>query len=1651
MKKLKNFISIFTIIMLAVIIGNITMVNADGTIATSDKWNINSAGNLLSSSGYNVFSDNGKTVMRGYYKSFSPKRVPTATATTTKDSGITITRNDSPAYNASTAPAGATQYITGSNSYDIKSFSSGTKTLTNTSVRFDKLYEIGGEDIDAVVQIDKVVTTFNNVYVKVYVNKTNVANPYLGFGCYTDGTATINASLSNSFSKKNSSKNVAYCVVYTTIKLYDQDNQPFTNEKLIFYPSDLDARPGLDFYEIGKLPETSNEYIYLPRSENNIKMDSNGLLSSTYDNSSNEGWDSVNAQKVSLVFANYSGLTNDNASNRGIVSWAHGWYYETAATTYNGSPGQTDVTFLLPLVHVTYLSDEGGDITGVKDEDGNAIAKNNDGGPNDTLADETLHYGDNPSGELDTIRENYCKRTYWTANKTIYLDRKKNNKKTVGAHITDAELLLAKITEDTAFTLHHSKCIDPSKNYASDSNIKKDEPVKVGDIITYEIKYANTETTSQNITITDTLSAGLEYVEKVSGDALKSGTGTTGTITFIDSNVPDYTERTLVYKVRVTSVALTNNIVSNKAKIKVGNNAEISLDELKNPVPEKTYASDTPSGNNGSVVKKDNVIKYSIKYTNPSSESKTVRIVDTLSKGLSYVTSSGKVNNAVVNVSTTTNSAGQTVITMTKSIAANATEEFTYNAKVTGETTLVKNNATIKYNSLPEISLDELKNPVPSKEYASDTPSGKNGSAVASGSTIKYSIKYANALNSAQTVTIKDTISKGLSYVSGSAKMGSTTVTPTITNNSNGTTTLTFTKSVSANASEALVYSVKVNGEETIVKNGATIKYGNNPEVSLNELKNPVPSKSYSPSTTAGLNNTEVKNGDKIKYSIKYANMTSSSSTVTIRDTLSKGLTYVSGSAKVGTTAITPTVSSNSDGTTTLVFTKSVSSGASEELVYEAKVNGAATLVQNGATIKYGNDSEIVLNPLKNAVPTKEYNPDTPSGLNGDVVKKGDTINYVIKYANAYSTNQTVTITDTISKGLQYVSGSAKIGTTSVNPTITTNSDGSTKMVWTKTVTSGTVEELKYSVKATGEKVVVQNSASVKFGSNPLVDLNKLKNPVPTKKYASDTPSGKDGAAVGKGNIIKYSISYANVFTNSETVVITDILSKGISYVSGSAKVGSTAVTPVVTNNSDGTTKLVFTRTIAASTEEALTYNVKVTGGVGLVKNNAKIKYNSTGTEIPLDELKNPVPSKEYASDTPSGKDGAAVAKGGIIKYSIKYGEATGSNQTIVITDTLSKGLEFVSGSAKIGTTVLNPIVVNNTDGTTVLTWTKTLNANAQEELTYSVKATGEATIVNNKAKIKISNNPDINLDELKNTVPSKSYASDTPNGANNRAVKIGEQIKYSIKYANTTGSSQTVVITDKISKGLELVNGSAKVGSTTITPTKTVNSDGTTTLVFTKTVANNAQEELVYNVKVLKGVPIVNNNAKIKYGNNSEIVLNMLKNPVPDKAYASDSASGKNGAEVAEGERIKYSIKYSNVKSGTDAVVITDTLSIGLEYVSGSAKIGNTSVTPTVTRNSDKTTTITLSKSLAGNTTEELTYEALVVGDVSKVENNASIKYNNDPEIALTKLINPLVPSTEIPNVGTKASIIGAIAGLVLVGFGGYTIYKRKHIRRYT
>ena len=607
MKKIKRLLIVISVVFMA-IVGNVLAAESPSSvighvpsIAVDERWNANDPGELLNNQGYSTFMDGG-SIIKGKYSPFTPKKVPTAEAIKTVDSGYTIVRDDSQTYTAAEAAAnGLTRYMIKSNGYKISTFASGITTFANTSLRFDSLYEIGGEEVDAVLQLDKVVTTLDNVYVRVYVNQTNVKSPYLGFGCYAGENASINTEFSSTFNRKDPSKNVAYCLVFATVKLYEKDGTPLINEKTIFYPGDIDGSEGsgdLNIYEIAKLPTKSNSNVFLPKSNTSLRMDSNGLISSDFNNSDNGEWFDSDTQKVSLVLANLPSLTNE-----GIVSYAHGWYFETNNTTFTGSYGQTDVTFLLPVVHVTYLSDDGGDITGAKDEDGNTLPKDKDGGANDTLADETLLYGDNPNGETDTLRKGYCKRTYWTADKPIVLDRRKTKSIAVGNHISDAELLIAKITEDTVFTLHHEKCADPVKDYDSNSAITSTSTtVKVGDIITYRITYANTSTTAQNIIITDTLSKGLQYVGTVKGsNAVKSGTATTGTIKFIDSNVPANTEgRVLMYKVKVTKDAV--NFVENDASVKVGNDPAIDLNPLRNPLKSEVPVPDTASNTSGIII-----------------------------------------------------------------------------------------------------------------------------------------------------------------------------------------------------------------------------------------------------------------------------------------------------------------------------------------------------------------------------------------------------------------------------------------------------------------------------------------------------------------------------------------------------------------------------------------------------------------------------------------------------------------------------------------------------------------------------------------------------------------------------------------------------------------------------------------------------------------------------------------------------------------------------------------------------------------------------------------------------------------------------------------------------------------------------------------
>ena len=657
--------------------------------------------------------------------------------------------------------------------------------------------------------------------------------------------------------------------------------------------------------------------------------------------------------------------------------------------------------------------------------------------------------------------------------------------------------------------------------------------------------------------------------------------------------------------------------------------------------------------------------------------------------------------------------------------------------------------------------------------------------------------------------------------------------------------------------------------------------------------------KEYSSDTPAGLDHAPVKIGDVIKYKIKYTNGDDDgTASVVITDKLSKGLQYQAGTARIGSAASEPTITNNSDGTTTLRWTTSLAAGSVGELTYSVKVtNLAVQIVQNDAFVTIG-DHDYDIAPLKNPIPTKTYAPQPNAGYDHAEVKAGDDIKYSIKLANVRDEEQVVTITDHLSKGLDY-NNDATITNATITSTTSNKNDetGETSIVWVLKVPASTANvNLLYSAKVNADaKNLVNNNATAKYGNDPVIQLAELHNPINVKEYASDTPYGLNGSIVQKGDTIKYKVSYANPYDNAENIVIKDIFSKGLEYQVGSAQVCNELTEQrtcekiatdkeSVTKNTDGTTTVLWTRdSVAKYAVETIEYTVKVTGETIKVQNNAWIKYGNR-PEVNINELKNPVPTKEYDKDTPSGYDQTAVAKGNRIRYSIKYVNVADEKITATIKDTISKGIVYIKGTSKIGNESIGDPTMSK-DGKT-LTWSRELDKDQEETLTYEVMVTGETLIVNNKATMIYSNNPEVErfLNKLYNPVPRKTYAKDTKAGKNGATVKKGDVITYSIKYNNVKDLKQTIIITDHLSKGLKYRKGTAKINGKAVEPDSVTTDANGTMLIWMTELEAGGKAELVYGARVTGTKMLVENNADIQYGHDPVIHLDELRNPLVPK-----------------------------------------------------------------------------------------------------------------------------------------------------------------------
>ena len=246
---------------------------------------------------------------------------------------------------------------------------------------------------------------------------------------------------------------------------------------------------------------------------------------------------------------------------------------------------------------------------------------------------------------------------------------------------------------------------------------------------------------------------------------------------------------------------------------------------------------------------------------------------------------------------------------------------------------------------------------------------------------------------------------------------------------------------------------------------------------------------------------------------------------------------------------------------------------------------------------------------------TAEGNPGT--SINGQLVQVGSKLVYTINWVNdavdesGKAVAADIVVRDQIPAGTAYVEDSASDGGVynADTNTLTWNLDTQ------KANASGTVS---FTVEVTEAALnnKVENQASIQIGENKIETTSKPEVFVPGKKV-EDANKGD----IQVGDVLTYTVSYANPGKDFATVTITDKLPKGLTYVDGSASGGGSfdkAENKLTWKINDVKAGAAGTVTFEARVNEsALTNGIANTANVQLGDHTPVVDTNTTPENLP--------------------------------------------------------------------------------------------------------------------------------------------------------------------------------------------------------------------------------------------------------------------------------------------------------------------------------------------------------------------------------------------------------------------------------------------------
>lgn len=904
---------------------------------------------------------------------------------------------------------------------------------------------------------------------------------------------------------------------------------------------------------------------------------------------------------------------------------------------------------------------------------------------------------------------------------------------TLTVRVTDDAVLTGSIENrasiqigDNKVTTNATETFVPGK-----SEITHPGSVKPGEtVLTYQIKFHNTDGANAKATVVDELGKGLEYqvgsalVNGKSAEPVVEGSSATGTtLTWNLSGLAADQDVIITFDVKVAQDG--PNTVENQATV---NGHETNVETTPFPTKDAKHVYKGDVLVDGKLVGVGETLTFKIDWWHDvtlDKDNSTVTVVDKLPDGM-------KPKNGTISDNGSYD-ADKGTITWTIKNADGKHGTVTFDAEVTdavieaakrGEVT---NIAKVNNHASQSVSIS-----VPTKTVAK--PEGQ-GSSIKVGDEVVYTINYKNTEAAAATVTITDVLPAGITYKADSA-------TP-VASYDEVNRTLTWTLADVASGESGSVFFTGVVNESAIkdgINNTAEVQLGENgPVISTN-----------TESTTMGTGDLSISK--QVKFAIAGVTAPTAEFTfdVTLTDAAGKRLTdtYSYEGAKQGEIKKGSGQIKLSDGQSITI--KGLPEGA-EYKVVEHKVDGFTAIddTMNGTIAK---------NQTAQAAFTNTYTPapivipgGAGSALQVKKVLKGrdwlpsESYSFELKavtvgapmpegkgnVATATVNNQTVSFGGiSFAKPGAYEYRIVETGT-SADANLTF-SKAEYKLVVTVKPNGAalTATSVLTQVKDdTGEKV----NKTLQVPGEVMTFTNTYKKPTQGKDVTAEGKPGTsiDGQLVQVGSELVYTIDWVNNAVNDKgeavtaDIIVTDVIPAGTSYVDKSATNGGVY-------NADTNTLTWNLGKQDANASGTVSFTVEVTADAlnSTIENQADIQIGDNNAET-TSKPEVFVPGKTSVDDNEGD-----IQVGDVLTYTVSYANLGKESATVTITDVLPSGLTYVKDSASDGG------IYNNRANT--LTWTiENVPGNTKGVVTFKATVNEDAVQqgIGNKATVQLGEN----------------------------------------------------------------------------------------------------------------------------------------------------------------------------------------------------------------------------------------------------------------------------------------------------------------------